>query len=105
MTELIEKIGFIAAISVPLFNIPLIIRIIQRKSSDDISLTWVLGVWICFILMLPSGLISDDIVWRAFNIANITFFTVVVIVTLRYRFVKKGTVPFSQETESNHHDG
>lgn len=84
MVDIIEKIGFVAAISVPLFNIPLILRIIQRKSSDDISLTWCLGVWTCFIFMLPSGLMTDDIVWKAFNIANITFFTAVVFVTLKY---------------------
>lgn len=84
MPEVIEKVGFVAAISVPLFNIPLIIRICKRKSSDDISLTWALGVWTCFILMLPSGLMTDDPVWKAFNIANITFFSVVVFVTIKY---------------------
>ena len=87
--DLIEKIGFVAAIAVPLFNIPLIVRIVQRKSSEDLSLTWVVGVWVCFLLMAPSGFQSSDIVWKAFNIANLTLFSVVVFVTLKYRFGAK----------------
>jgi len=85
MMTFIEKIGLVAAISLPLFNIPLILKIIQRKSSKDLSLTWVLGVWVCIVLMFPSGFQSDDVVWKVFNIVNITFFTVVMIVTVKYR--------------------
>lgn len=84
-----EKIALIAAIVLPLWNIPLIIRIIKRKSSDDISMHWALGVWICFLLMAPAAFRSPDIVWRAFNIMNLIFFTTVVIVVLVYR--KKGS--------------
>jgi uncharacterized protein with PQ loop repeat len=62
--EITEKIAFCAAIILPLFNIPLIMKIIQRKSSADISLCWVLGVWICILLMAPSGFRSEDTVWR-----------------------------------------
>jgi len=82
---LIEKIGIIAAVVMPLFNIPLITKIIQRKSSRDISLCWVLGVWGCIVLMAPSGFQSEDMVWRTFNYVNIVLFTFVVLVTLRYR--------------------
>jgi len=83
--NLIDKIAYIAAIALPLFNIPLILRIIKRKSSEDLSLTWVLGVWVCIVLMAPSGFQSEDAVWRVFNYFNVTFFTIVAIVTLRYR--------------------
>lgn len=83
--ELVEKIGFCAAIVLPFWNIPLIVKIIKRKSSRDISLGWVLGVWGCFLLMAPSGFRSEDVVWRMFNIVNMIFFTAVVAVTLRYR--------------------
>lgn len=82
---LIDKIAFVGAIALPLFNIPLILRIIRRKSSRDLSLCWVLGVWVCIIIMAPSGFRSSDLVWRVFNYFNITLFTGVVIVTLRYR--------------------
>jgi len=82
---MLEKIGLIAAVILPFFNIPLITKIIKRKSSKDISLSWALGVWVCILLMAPSGLVSQDIVWRTFNIVNILMFTGVVFVVLRYR--------------------
>lgn len=83
------KIAFIAAIILPLWNIPLIIRIIKRKSSKDISLYWVWGVWICFLLMAPDGFRSSDPVWRAFNIMNLILFSAVAIVVLVYRKIEK----------------
>jgi len=86
---LFEKIGVVAAVVLPLWNIPLIVRIIKRNSSRDISLWWALGVWFCFLLMAPSGFRSPDIVWRTFNIANMILFTAVVLVILRYRNTKR----------------
>ena len=80
-----QKIALIAAIILPMWNIPLIVRIIKRKSSSDISLYWVLGVWSCFILMAPEALKSTDPVWRVFNIVNLIFFTTVAVVVLIYR--------------------
>ena len=84
-----EKVAFVAAIILPLWNIPLILRVIQRRSSEDISIYWVLGVWICFLLMAPEAFRSPDPVWRVFNIMNLILFTAVVIVVLAYR--KKGS--------------
>ena len=80
-----EKIALIAAVVLPFWNIPLIVRIIRRKSSRDISVYWTLGVWTCFLLMAPEGFRSPDIVWRTFNIVNLILFTLVVIVVLTYR--------------------
>ncbi len=85
MKNTIETIALIASVVLPMFNFPLIMRIIKRKSSQDISLVWVLGVWFCLALMFPSGVISDQIVWRAFNYANLSLFTVVLVVVLKYR--------------------
>ena len=82
--SVIEKIGFVAAVILPLWNIPLIARMIQRKSSRDISLAWALGVWVCILLMAPSGFASEDIVWRTFNVMNVVLFTGVVVVALKY---------------------
>ncbi|MBU1121767.1 MAG: hypothetical protein ABIH71_01025 [Candidatus Omnitrophota bacterium] len=81
---MIHKIALVAAIVLPLWNIPLIMRMVKRKSSKDISLYWVFGVWGCLLLMFPSGIVSEDIVWRAFNISNILLFTCVVICALVY---------------------
>jgi len=80
-----EKIALVAAIILPLWNIPLIVRIAKRKSSRDISMYWVAGVWTCFALMAPDGFVSEDLVWRTFNIVNLILFTIVLIVVLAYR--------------------
>ncbi len=83
--EFIETLGLWAAVILPLWNIPLIMRIIKRKSSADLSLWWALGVWVCLLLMAPSGFTSKDIVWKTFNITNIVLFTAVVATALFYR--------------------
>ncbi|MDP8212867.1 MAG: hypothetical protein P9X22_06230 [Candidatus Zapsychrus exili] len=83
--SIIEKIGFVAAVVLPFWNIPLVVKIIKRKSSKDISLLWVTGVWICILLMAPAGFRSSDIVWRAFNITNLVLFTIVFFVAVRFR--------------------
>ena len=82
---IIEKIGFVASVALPLWNIPLIIKVAKRKSAGDISLTWVLGVWACIILMFPCSLMSQDITWKVFNMVNFVLFTGVVVVVLKYR--------------------
>ena len=87
--SLTETIGMGAAIILPLFNIPLIMKIWQRRSSQDISLVWALGVWVCLIFMAPSGFTSQDLVWRTFSITNLAFFTLVVVMSIKYR---KGSV-------------
>ncbi len=80
-----EQVGMIAAMVLPLWNIPLILRIGKRRSSSDISLPWTLGVWVCLVLMLPSGLHSPDPVFRVFAVANVIFFSGVLIQVIRFR--------------------
>lgn len=82
---MLEKIGLLAAVVLPLWNIPLITRIIRRKSSRDISLSWALGVWTCLVLMAPSGFVSKDMVWKVFNIVNLTLFSFVMMCVVLYR--------------------
>ncbi len=82
---MLHKIALIAAVILPLWNIPLIVRIIQRGSSQDISLYWVFGVWGCLVLMFPEGITSSDIVWRTFNIVNLVLFSAVLLTVLLYR--------------------
>ena len=81
----LEHIALVGSIALPLCNIPLILKILRRKSSQDISIEWVVGVWICILLMAPSGFMSKDFVWRTYNVLNLLFFTAVVIVVLIYR--------------------
>ena len=87
---MMQKIAIIAAVILPLWNIPLIVRIIRRKSSEDISMYWAVGVWTCFVLMAPSAFISSDVVWRTFNIVNLVLFSAVLVTVLAYR--KRGRV-------------
>jgi len=82
---MIKLIGLIAALVLPLWNIPLIVKIFNRKSSKDFSLLWTFGVWFTLLAMLPSALVSDDVVFKVFNIANITIFTAVVVSVVRHR--------------------
>ena len=85
---MVQTLGLVAAVILPLWNIPLIMRMIQRKSSDDISIHWALGVWSCLLIMAPSGFVSDDIVWRVFNIVNLFLFSGVTATVLFFRIKK-----------------
>lgn len=82
---LIQNIGLVAAAAMPFWNIPLIVRIWKRKSSEDISLFWVCGVWICVIGMLPSAIVSEDQVLKIFGIVNAILFSGVFAVVLKFR--------------------
>ena len=82
---MLQQIGLIAAVVMPLWNIPLVIRIGRRKSSKDISVSWTLGVFGCILLMLPSALASPDVIFRAFGAVNAVLFGAVVVQVLRYR--------------------
>lgn len=85
MQNFFQTLGLIAAIVLPLWNLPLIFRIIKRKSSKDLSLWWAWGVWVCLGLMVPSGFYSLDVVWRTFSLLNFILFSVVFVVTLIYQ--------------------
>ncbi len=83
--NVIKTIGVIASVALPLFNIPLILKIRRRGSSKDFSLTWALGVWFSILFMIPAALISHDIVFKVFGIINFTLFTAVVVYVLKHR--------------------
>jgi threonine/homoserine efflux transporter RhtA len=86
---MLESLALVAAVVLPLWNVPLIVRVIRRRSSQDISMSWAIGVWVCLVLMAPSGFTSADRVWRAFNIVNFVLFTAVLITVLVYRRVRQ----------------
>ncbi len=81
---MIQTIGVMSGILMPFFNIPLIVRIIRRGSSEDISSVWAVGVWICVIGILPSSLQSPDPVLFSFGVVNTIFFTGVVVCVLYF---------------------
>ena len=95
LSTLSDQVAFVAAIILPFFNIPLIVKMVRRRSSQDISLWWLLGVWTCILLMAPSAFRSEDVVWRTFSYFNIVLFTMVVITTLKYR--KGSNAPKTEE--------
>jgi uncharacterized protein with PQ loop repeat len=80
-----DWIGTVASFIMPFFNIPMIFRLLKRKRSDDISLTWVGGVWVCILLMTPKALRSADLAFRLFGISNIIFFSVMAALVFYYR--------------------
>jgi hypothetical protein len=75
---MMDNISFVAAVVLPLWNIPLIWRMIKRRSSADVSLMWAWGVWGCLLAMFPAGLRTSDAVFKVFTIVNFIFFTGVV---------------------------
>ncbi len=91
MTEdtIIHYLGLAGSFAMPFFNIPLILHMIRRKSSADLSLVWALGVWVCILLMTPAAFVSRDMVLKVFGITNVIFFSLVVFFALRYRLTKR----------------
>jgi hypothetical protein len=81
---MIETIGIVSGILMPLFNLPLMLRIIRRRSSEDISLVWVVGVWICVMGLLPSSLQSPDRILFAFGVVNALLFSGVFLSVLYF---------------------
>ncbi|MDO8518973.1 MAG: hypothetical protein Q7T11_02275 [Deltaproteobacteria bacterium] len=86
----IETIGFIASVALPFFNIPLITRMIRRKSSEDLSLVWVVGVFVCIVAVFPAAWRSPDKTFKIFEIFNLVFFSAVTFFTIYYRSKKRG---------------
>lgn len=82
---MIEFLGMIAAVILSFFNIPLILRIRRRKSSNDISLIWLFGIFSCVLMLLPAAIVSEDLTFKIFGITNAFFFSGVVFYVLRYR--------------------
>ncbi len=78
-------LALVASVVMPLFNIPLIVRILQRKSSADLSLGWLWGVWTSMLLMLPWAFVTTDTVLRVFSIVNFVLFSGVAYAVMKYR--------------------
>ena len=83
-TETIKVVGVVASVILPLFNIPLILKIRKTGSSKDYSLTWTFGIMGCTLLMFPSVLSTHDIVFKAFGTINLVTFSTVMFYILKY---------------------
>ncbi len=80
-----DHMGLWSSSALPFFNIPLMLRLYKRKSSEDLSLVWVLGVFISLSAMLPDGLESPDFTFKIFTVINLAFFSGVTFLVLYYR--------------------
>lgn len=80
-----DLVGALAGAALPLFDIPLIVRIVKRRSSKDISILWAVGLWASSAAMVPAALVGHEVASKAFNIVNITMLTAVVIAVVKYR--------------------
>jgi predicted membrane-bound dolichyl-phosphate-mannose-protein mannosyltransferase len=74
----------VSAVAMPIFDIPLIWRIVRRQSSEDISLVWTFGIWLCILGMLPASWVSSDPILKAFGVVNTLLFTAVVVAVVWY---------------------
>jgi uncharacterized protein with PQ loop repeat len=84
-----QTISFWAAVILPVWDIPFMVHIIRRKSSKDISLGWIFGLWVSAVLMAPSAFVAGDRAAIGFNAVNVVMLTAVLIVVFKYR---KGSV-------------
>ena len=83
----LELLALAASVIMPMWNIPLIVKIVRRRSSSDLSLSWVWGVWACMLLMLPWAFVTADRVLKVFSIVNFILFSGVTFVVVKYRHI------------------
>ncbi|MBI4374100.1 MAG: hypothetical protein HY542_04400 [Deltaproteobacteria bacterium] len=81
----LEKLGWVASILLPFFNIPLMLRMIQRRSSADLSLLWVSGVFLCLLAMEPVALMSPDRLFKVFATMNVILYSGVAFLAFFFR--------------------
>ena len=82
--NLVDITGFIGSI-MPLWNIPLIIKIVRNQSSNEISLLWLFGVWVSILCLLPQSLKSLNLHLKVSGILNVIFFSIVAFTVLYYK--------------------
>lgn len=82
---LMDQAATVAGAVLPLFDLSLIMHVVKRRSSEDISITWAVGLWLTSVAMAPTGLMSGDLASKAFNLVNVIMLTIVVWVVIKYR--------------------
>ena len=91
-----DWIGPLAAFLLPFFDIPMIVRLLRRKRSEDVSLTWAGGVWACTILMTPKALMSQDLALKLFGISNSVLFSALAVLVFYYRIKPGASVSYEK---------
>lgn len=86
--NLIYYLGMIGSIVLPFFNIPLILRVVKRRSSEDISLIWLFGVFACLLAIQPAAWVSSDLTFKVFNTTNLVLYSGVFFVVIYFRWKK-----------------
>jgi hypothetical protein len=80
----LEILALVASIVMPMWNIPLIVKIVRRRSSHDLSLFWVWGVWGCMLLMIPWAMVTREVVLKVFSFVNLFLFSGVLVAVMKY---------------------
>ncbi len=86
---LIFTLGLVASITLPFFNLPLMARMVKRRSSADVSLVWAIGVFTCLLLMAPAAWQSSDVIFKTFSAINITLFSGVAFLVVWFRIKRE----------------
>ena len=89
----VKALGMASAVLMPFFDIPLMARVIRRRSSEDISLVWVVGIEACILGMLPSSVISVDPILRVFGVVNAVLFSAAFLAVLWYHPAVRKLLP------------
>ena len=89
MDQIIELIGIIAAIFTTVAFFPQTIRVMQTKSTQDLSWWWIVVMAIGAFIWLIYGILITSI---GLIIANSTIVTCLIIM-IRYKFVYENSPP------------
>ena len=81
----VDTLATVAGSALPLFDISLIVYIMKRKSSKDISIIWAVGLWATSVAMAPAGIMSPHWASKAFNTVNVAMLTVLMGAVIKYR--------------------
>ncbi len=81
----IKDLGTASSMVVPLFHIPLILKLYKKKSSQEWSVISVCGFWISTLGIQPWAMMTSDKALTILNSLSLLFISVEVVLVLRYR--------------------
>lgn len=80
-----KELGYICSMIVPVFHIPLIMKLVRKKSSQEWSLLSVIGFWIATLGIQPWALMTDDRALTILNTLSLMFISVELVLVIKYR--------------------
>ena len=90
--QMMHIIALGAAILLPLLNIPVIVSIVQNRSSKGFNLVWLLAAWVGFGLMAPSAFVSTERAWQVLSTLNFVLYSVLLVFAVIYRNERSFTI-------------